>query len=838
MYVSLQFARNEEVVHHQPVSSLLDATVHKLCNSEEIEIGRGVSLDFYPPPLLERCLQRINASSVFLPPRVADKLLKCLSTEHKLTPNLLVLLLGGDRRIAHPSILPLNGSTVSAVSPDVLKRFGSLSGVTEIDLSFTSNIGDGWHHVVAACKETIRVLKMCHASGVTDFARIADFPGLVHLDLSFTSLDTDDALSICMALTDLQYLDISGTRVNLYGALPQLKHLRHLQYLGLHHLVIPPPPEISAEVPLSSTEILDRVGSCFSSLTELRHLDISWMKFQNGSDGWVIDPKEFLHCVLRGLSSLTSLEVAKMKLSLSDVVQELKGCGHYNRMEFIGFVDDQHTMSEATDVVQKVSNDLQLTILDSKAGSRQLMLPEYLRRPLTVLPAILNVLPMITNSRARLKELIAYALQALRLYGDKVNVMTDMLRPLPEVSADLVLGSVALADDVIVPLIDILLALAIQHPEVPSLTKRLYQLLNMQTHRIVKKKEVLSRLIAFILQSSDNAQLDNSDQVGLLVQSYEVINMLLYHLTPEQRVWLACNMGLIDSCLRLARRWYEKGNFQESAVLGLGAVWNICDDLPQNCRHVLNFPEFDAVDFLVDFGDKFLAKEDAVTSVIGPLGNIAEVPDLRANLRKPKLLSFLARALNVESMGDVIRLTSSRLICNLSMDGKAAWPVEGIGRQELLTKMYHGVKELSMQPSMHRLISYRSLVPLVDLLKCMHSPEVMYFGLWRLASLCVEQAHYAHMLQSEGGLEVVTALKPPLGFEEDFKSLSQVIQERCASAKSAPPMPQMPPGIPPIPGLLPPGLLAGGAPPAGFEDFADFMDLQDMQDDMDDEISD
>jgi hypothetical protein len=799
----------EELPHQQQakhIMSLLDLTMQKLCNREEIEIRRDMPVDLYPPTLLAKCLQQINVSSVFLPTSIADKLLKHLSSENKVTPHLLSLLLNAKRPIAHPSILPLGGSTVTSAD---LERFGGLSGVTEIDLSFTNAIGNSWYHLLLGCKDTIRTLKMCYAGGVYDLARIAEFPGLVHLDLSFTSLGTDEALLICMALTDLQHLDISGTNVNLYGVLPQLKHLSQLQYLAVHSLVIPPPPEISTEVPLSSTEILDRVGTCFSSLTKLRHLDISWMKFQNSHDGWLIDPKEFLHSVLQGLRSLRSLEAAKLlKLPLKEVVQELKDNGLYNHMEFIGFADDYRVMGDS-DIAGKVSNDIHLVLLDSKVAHK-IMIPEYLRRPMTTMPAIVNVFPSISHVRPKLVELVSYVLQALRLYGDKVDVMVDILKPIPQASADLVLSSIALAENVIIPFIEILLALSIRHPEVHFLPRYLYLLLNMQTHRIVGKKELLSRLMAFIVQSSDNTRLENTVQVSLLVQSYEVVNMLLYHLTEDQRVWLACDMGLIDSCLRLARRWYEKGNFQKSAVLGLGAVWNICDDLPQNCCRVLNFPDFNAVDFLVDFGDKFSRKEDAVTSVIGPLGNIAEVPDLRVHLRKPKLLNFLAKVLTIESMGDVICLTTSRLICNLSMDESAVWPVEGIQRKELLGRMYSSMKLLPLQPNMPRLISYRSLIPLVDLLRCSHSPEVMYFGLWRLASLCIEQPEYAHMLRSEGGLEVVARLTAPSGFEEDFQSLSHKIQEECAKVKEKPPMPQMPPGIPPIPGLIPPPFIAGG----------------------------
>ena len=825
---------HQNVPQYKPVPSLLDSTVRKLCSRDEIEFGRDLPLDFYFAPLLERCLQQANASSVFLPPRVADKLLKRLSNENLLSSNLFVLLLQGERPVAHPSALPLGGSIVTS---DDLRHVRSLTGVTEVDLSFTRNLGATWYDVLFACKDTVRSLKMCHASGVTDFARIADFPKLVHLDLSFTSLTTDDALSICMALAGLQYLDISGTEVNLYGVLPQLKQLVGIRYLGLHQLVIPPFPEMSTEVPLSSIDILNRVASTFGSLTELQHLDISWMKYQNYSEGWMIDAKEFLHCILSSQKSLKSLEIAKMHLSLSDVVQELKDCDLYHQMEFLGFLDDHRVMVESADIVQKVSNDMELVIFDSKAGtSRQVMKPEYLRRPLTVLANVANVLPDITNSSSKLTDLVRYVLQALRMYGDRVDVMADVLKSLPQA----VMSARALADDVIVALIDLLLYLAIRHPEEASLPRCLYYVLNVQTRHVVKNKVLLSRLMAFILQSSDNAQLDDSNQVKLLSQSYEVINIVLYHLTPEQRVWLACDMGLIDSCLKLARRWYQRGDFHESAVYGLGAVWNICDDLPQNCRHVVNFEEFDVVDFLVDFGNTFINKEDAVTSVIGPLGNIAEVTELRNNLRKPKLISFLAKTLKIDSMGDVICLTSSRLICNLSMDEGAVWPVEGIVRQQLLTAMYHAMKQLSIQPNMHRLISYRSLAPLLDLARCTHSPEVMYFGVWRLASLCIEHTRYANMLQNEGGLELLSALEVPAGFEDDFKPLVDTIQEKCTNAKSAPPMFQMPPGMPPIPGGIPPELLAGMPPElanlAGF-DLANFHAhgmLNDSDDDDDD----
>jgi hypothetical protein len=92
-------------------------------------------------------------------------------------------------------------------------------------------------------------------------------------------------------------------------------------------------------------------------------------------------------------------------------------------------------------------------------------------------------------------------------------------------------------------------------------------------------------------------------------------------------------------------------------------------------------------------------------------------------------------------------------------DQNSEWP-EGLGRlkKEIAQKMIAAVTE--WDETADRNINYRSLSPIINLLKCHHCPEAQTWAAWALASLtnADQTEKYRQLTLEEGGFDALKEL--------------------------------------------------------------------------------
>lgn len=134
-----------------------------------------------------------------------------------------------------------------------------MSGINLND--FTNSLRDETFNNLHTLKlEKMFIEKTTKSPAITALGRLQN---LIYFNISYTDLDSNDLRQLVKPLHQLQYLDISKTKVTDISCLLELKH--NLKGLILHNLK------------LSSKRFVKRILSTILKLEELRVLDVSFL---------------------------------------------------------------------------------------------------------------------------------------------------------------------------------------------------------------------------------------------------------------------------------------------------------------------------------------------------------------------------------------------------------------------------------------------------------------------------------------------------------------------------------------------------------------------------------
>lgn len=119
--------------------------------------------------------------------------------------------------------------------------------------------------------------------------------------------------------------------------------------------------------------------------------------------------------------------------------------------------------------------------------------------------------------------------------------------------------------------------------------------------------------------------------------------------------------------------------------------------------------------------------------MMGLLGNVAEVRDLRHYLMTPDYISVFSDLLDSSCDGIEVSYNAAGVISHIASDGPEVWTVREPSREQVLSRMMAAIDRWDLNSQ--RNINYRSFEPILYLVKMYDTPECQRWAVWALANL-------------------------------------------------------------------------------------------------------
>ncbi|XP_067139951.1 protein zer-1 homolog isoform X3 [Centruroides vittatus] len=241
---------------------------------------------------------------------------------------------------------------------------------------------------------------------------------------------------------------------------------------------------------------------------------------------------------------------------------------------------------------------------------------------------------------------------------------------------------------------------------------------------------------------------------------------------------LVGDRGAITIMLRLIENRLNRHNCDEVMETAWSTMWNVTDETPINCQRFLDGR---GMDLFLGCLQSFSDKPELLRNMMGLLGNVAEVKDLRPRLMKDEYLSVFSELLDSTSDGIEVSYNAAGILSHIMSDGPEPWisyNIRAVQRPDVLWRMVKAIERWKLNTK--RNINYRSFEPILRLLNVDHSPEAQHWAVWALANLTrVYADKYCSLLKEEGGLQMLEDLLLRPKPYARIKELAQITIDQC-----------------------------------------------------------
>uniref|UniRef100_A0A8C4PWV0 Zyg-11 related, cell cycle regulator n=1 Tax=Eptatretus burgeri TaxID=7764 RepID=A0A8C4PWV0_EPTBU len=166
--------------------------------------------------------------------------------------------------------------------------------------------------------------------------------------------------------------------------------------------------------------------------------------------------------------------------------------------------------------------------------------------------------------------------------------------------------------------------------------------------------------------------------------------------------------------------------------LSWSALWNITDETPSNCELFLRLR---GMDYFLTCLSVFPNKPVLHTNLLGLLGNVAEVHDLRPHLLTTQYISIFSKLLESTTDGIEVSYNACGVLSHIMADGPEAWLIEEPSRRTVEDRMWSAITSWDVHAS--RNINYRSFEPILRLVPQMAAPIAQHWATWALLNLTI-----------------------------------------------------------------------------------------------------
>ncbi|KAJ0183881.1 hypothetical protein K1T71_000304 [Dendrolimus kikuchii] len=259
-----------------------------------------------------------------------------------------------------------------------------------------------------------------------------------------------------------------------------------------------------------------------------------------------------------------------------------------------------------------------------------------------------------------------------------------------------------------------------------------------------------------------------------------LLNSLACQVDGKQKRFLG-NHGAIGKMLNLISDRLERRVCDDVLEVAWSTMWNVTDETPQNCQRFL---ENRGMEYFLACLKSFPDKEELLRNMMGLLGNVAEVAELRPQLMNKLFLSVFYELLDSSSDGIEVSYNAAGVLAHMASDGPEAWTVDEPPRDLVLQRVAAAIERWDLHAE--RNINYRSFEPILSLLHARHTPQCQHWAVWALANLTtVYPDKYCTLVEAEGGVRLLSTLVNYQRPNEMIRKLACIVIHNCMKYASA-----------------------------------------------------
>ncbi|KAM9450397.1 protein zer-1 homolog [Clarias gariepinus] len=241
-------------------------------------------------------------------------------------------------------------------------------------------------------------------------------------------------------------------------------------------------------------------------------------------------------------------------------------------------------------------------------------------------------------------------------------------------------------------------------------------------------------------------------------------------------------MGFVKTMLNLIQKKLHDKLCDQVMEFSWSALWNITDETPDNCQMFLNCS---GMKLFLDCLKEFPDKQELHRNMLGLLGNVAEVKELRPQLLTSQFITVFSNLLESKADGIEVSYNACGVLSHIMFDGPDVWTVENPKREMVMDKMWDAIQ--SWDVTSRRNINYRSFEPILRLLPQGISPVSQHWATWALYNLVsVYPNKYCPLLVKEGGIALLKRLLELESSHLDTKTMARKVMEQCETFKEDP----------------------------------------------------
>lgn len=257
-----------------------------------------------------------------------------------------------------------------------------------------------------------------------------------------------------------------------------------------------------------------------------------------------------------------------------------------------------------------------------------------------------------------------------------------------------------------------------------------------------------------------------------------LLNSLACQVDGEQKE-LVGDLGTIETMLKLISDRLQQHVHDDMLEIAWSAMWNVTDETPVNCQRFL---DGHGMTYFQKCLREFPDKPELLRNMMGLLGNVAEVKELRCRLMTSDLLTTFADLLDSNSDGIEVSYNAAGVLSHIASDGVEAWTIDHPTRNEVLERMVAAIERWDLASK--RNINYRSFQPILRLLEVYHTPQCQHWAAWALANLTrVYPDKYCSLVEEEGGIQLLEVLlKSSIPYMR-IQNLAKIVITQCQHYK-------------------------------------------------------
>ena len=611
-------------------------------------------------------------------------------------------------------------------------------------------------------------------------------------------------------LTNLTHLDMSGCshREGMEECFWLPKYLKNsLISLILHNV---------KEISLGTI-------SNIIKLNKLRHLDISQHP-DNADDFYYEDPNKVLKSIVENLPELKSLDISATNLAGNGVFeydshQNSQNSQNNDRLKLAERARDNESNNMDVDqtmdtvempqcdivgLISRIKNPLDFLGLykcsyqpnhrthiparriSGDKDEAQLVLAgrQYLNRPSYLSQILLDICKILQNLTYKdFRPHLDIVLLSMNRYIEERNIqfagsacLYYIVRGNPE-EYDRRLNEINLKmkEKIIGTLIN---AMFYHKDEDNMLRNGLVTLNNVfEVQDLICDYERLVRILLYIVATHKHS----TGNFNVQAAAIRLFNSLACQVEGHRKLLIG-DLGAIEQMLNIIQEKLRARNCDEVLESAWSTMWNVTDETPINCERFLNGR---GMELFLRCKEEFPDSHDLLRNMMGLLGNVAEVKNLRPKLMTEAFVSEFATLLDSNMDGIEVSYNAAGVLSHIVSDGPEAWTIEEPRRQDVLARMVRAIESWSLDTK--RNINYRSFEPILRLVRVNNTPECQHWAVWALANLTnVDAEKYCSLVENEGGIiyleELINSNIPLLPYEKVI-DLASVVRSNVTKWK-------------------------------------------------------